>query len=490
MFQYSILTLVVGAACVNVQPGSAHSHVSMTAREGQRRFALGGNMFSTSYVPDPVNATGMRLLRLWINSGLSGDDTPVNLTTASADAWVNATIHTHGDIDTLRLFAEDAAKLDVNVLVSGGAFGTPYLVPGQKNVFDAARVNDAAMIWAAMIDRISQPDCMKHSPAYVELSNEPNGHWNTYIEPSVWVKLACAVRAALDARGLRSVGISGPGTSMGSSSAYLQAMVNAGSIGQCVSLLSVHTWEDPHTFNGPHEMASLLSTYEALRIKFDPQHELYWVATEFGSRTDRIGNESWPSLEQCYDVVPCYSNATNCFLPSNAEILSSRFATRVGAFTLLHMNSQFDSALYWWVADYGWSPLCYGLVTRNGTTTAPFTMFTQIFMKPGFELSILHPVLRTWEDDDTVTGAGVGDDGRAVLWVAHAPTLGLEALTRTINVSGVPPGAQVSGMACYPSGCTVSATNSDSFNNAIAVSVTVPAHAIIAVFFESKSPRP
>jgi hypothetical protein len=33
----------------------------------------------------------------------------------------------------------------------------------------------------------------------VEMSNEPNGHWSTYIHPETWANLACATRDALDA---------------------------------------------------------------------------------------------------------------------------------------------------------------------------------------------------------------------------------------------------------------------------------------------------
>jgi hypothetical protein len=70
---------------------------------------------------------------------------------------------------------------------------------------------------------------------------------------------------------------------------------------------------------------------------------------------------------------------TQTELPSDAEILSTAFATRVAVFTLLHMNAEFDSALYWWVEDYGWATACMGLTSMNGTVTPPLHVLTQMF---------------------------------------------------------------------------------------------------------------
>ena len=110
--------------------------------------------------------------------------------------------------------------------------------------------------------------------------------------------------------------------------------------------------------------------YVSLRSRFDPTHSKTWVATEYGTRTSTIGGHTWPkdrTVNECYNVTPCYSTTSpDCKLPLDAEVLSTSYATRVVAFTLLHMNTGFDSALYWWVQDYGWSSLCFGLQARDG----------------------------------------------------------------------------------------------------------------------------
>lgn len=348
-------------------------------------FSLGGNLWPSAAMPPAVHQTGMQLLRLWVDNGLSGPDSPTHVTASQADQWANITVTKNSGLATFKAFAADARRAGVQILLGGGGFGAPYM--SADHVFDEARVDDAAAIWAAVVARMAAPDCMGYKPAFIELSNEPNGtyssveprhlhcvalqlthmgdclgHWNTYIAPKVWSKLACAVRTALDMRGLQLVGISGPGVSLGSSRDYLLSLAASASLEKCVALISVHTWEDTATTKGPGEMAALLARYQALRGKFDPHHKKMWVATEYGSRTDSIGGVTFPvnrTVNKCYSKTPCYSTqAVECRLTADAEVLSPIYATRVAAFTLLHMNTQFDSVLYWWVEDYGESPGC------------------------------------------------------------------------------------------------------------------------------------
>jgi hypothetical protein len=292
-------------------------------------------------MPPTVRETGMTLLRLWIDNGVGGPDSPINLSQEEADDWANKTVAAHGNLASFHSFGADAARSKVEILLGGGGFGVPYMVPGKNHVFDPQRIPDVALMWAAVVHRMAAPDCLGAPPAFIELSNEPNGHWNTFVEPAVWAKLACAVRVALDARGLQATGISGPGVSLGSSKPFLEALAVENSIHRCIAMISVHTWED-NTSNGPHEMAGMLAKYVALREQFDASHSKRWVATEFGSRTNQIAGHTFNhTVGQCYDQT-----YTQTRLPADAEVLSSEYGTRVAAFTLLHMNAGFDAALY------------------------------------------------------------------------------------------------------------------------------------------------
>ena len=48
--------------------------------------------------------------------------------------------------------------------------------------------------------------------------------------------------------------------------------------------------------------------------------------------------------------------------------------------TILQMNNDFDHSLYWWVSDYDWAMMCFGLQTRNGSTTEGYEVYKQIFI--------------------------------------------------------------------------------------------------------------
>ena len=137
-----------------------------------------------------------------------------------------------------------------------------------------------------------------------------------------------------------------------------------------------------------------------------------------------------------------------------------------------------------WVQDYGWSPLCFGLTSRNGTATAPLHALTKMFTLPGLHLSQLRPLRRAKltpaPDDDTVTaGAVSAGGGAAVLWVAHAPSDGAGELHRTFELTGLP-SPRVNSTACYPaSGCTVTELGAGR------VEVSLQPNAVLAVAFTS-----
>ena len=122
-------------------------------------FSLGGNLWPSPTMPSPVRQTGMTLLRLWIDDGLSATDSPTNLTQQAADAWANQTVNAHGHRAFFHSFSADAASAGVEILLGGGSFGAPYLVSGENHVFDAKRIADTAMMWAAIAKRMAAPDC-------------------------------------------------------------------------------------------------------------------------------------------------------------------------------------------------------------------------------------------------------------------------------------------------------------------------------------------
>jgi hypothetical protein len=265
---------------------------------------------------------------------------------------------------------------------------------------------------------------------------------------------------------------------MGSDGPYLDALTARANGSRCIGILSTHSWESSITHEGPHELGRMLSEYDAVRRKFDPHHEKEWVATETGSRTNFISGHLFK-----HNVNgPCYVKQYDDTMLSDPESLSPLFGARVAAFILLHMNLQFDSALYWLVSDLGWNAGCFGLQTRNGTASAAMNALSALFTG-AFAPSGLEVLQRTWVDDDTVQAAGVSPDGGTlILWVAHMPTTASasgqqqeQQLHKVFRIDGV---SGVKSTACYGGLCDV--TGPDSGSRGL-VGVALEPNAVVAV---------
>lgn len=82
---------------------------------------------------------------------------------------------------------------------------------------------------------------------YVELTNEPDGNWNTLWTAAEYAELVERARIALDANGLQQVGIEGPGTGTQRNAVpFLQTLVSTGAIDH-LAAVSVHDYDTSYT---------------------------------------------------------------------------------------------------------------------------------------------------------------------------------------------------------------------------------------------------
>lgn len=226
-------------------------------------------------------------------------------------------------------------------------------------------------------------------------------------------------------------------------------------------------------------MNNLLKTFDAARQKLDPTHSKKWFATEYGARAISISG-----LQFNHTVQNCYPQKYKPnSLPNDAEILSPLYATRVFAYTLLHINNGFDSALYWWVVDYGWSLMCFGLVTRNDTETPVFPPLKAFF---NTEPTANIVVMRTWEDSDVVASALVSSSRDIVtLGVANTQN-NLQIINYVIQgmakVVGMP---IVMSFVCFPNDAVHCNAELQETMPSPIVKVTLPPGSCIVVVLKS-----
>ena len=155
------------------------------------------------------------------------------------------------------------------------------------------RLTDPAGFAAWWAAEVAAMDAAGRRPYAIELMNEPDsgGAWSTGIDPDTYATLVGATRTALDARGLSSVGIVGPGTAAfdwGSGARnYALALADAGA-DTALLAWSAHAWDDDGSCGGAClERAARDLTHAATLDR------PLWV-TEVATKATRFGGATWP----------------------------------------------------------------------------------------------------------------------------------------------------------------------------------------------------
>ncbi len=134
-----------------------------------------------------------------------------------------------------------AANMGINVMFLRWSVPSQW-VDGDNELL-TEYVDDYAVYWADTVGNLAAGGLV---PPYIELSNEPDGNWNTYISPANYNTLVKLTRVELDARGLADVGIVGPSLANLDWDNHNSTWINALDA-QGVASLAVwgsHTWDD------------------------------------------------------------------------------------------------------------------------------------------------------------------------------------------------------------------------------------------------------
>lgn len=125
-------------------------------------------------------------------------------------------------------------------------FELPYQwrVPDGNGRFDAAHIEDLARFYTAHL-RFLQSNGIELD--YIELANEPDGHWNGHLPPEDYARLVQTCARQFAAAGLEDLKILGPGLAFlnlhGQTPAYLHALEVSGA-DQFLDAWSTHTWDE------------------------------------------------------------------------------------------------------------------------------------------------------------------------------------------------------------------------------------------------------
>lgn len=342
------------------------------------------------------------------------------------------------------------------------SYGAPACWENKKGELEPRHAEDVAKLWVAAVKAYAEQG---FAPEYIELFNEPDGHWDVYCAPRVYNEVVKAVRRELKAEGLNNVKIVGPGLSRidyGESDDWIDALDEEGL--KAVSALSVHgyTWDAPKVHSTEYVRKATDGFFNSATAK-DPKGKKLRIMTEFSTKSTNFNGRG-------------YLDHAHRFDSSAAE--SHDFAMHLSADLLSHLNAGFNTVLFWQLADQWWEEASWGLAGRMADGYPRRPIFDALKMllpeiTPGF-----HCVETV--QDGTVTVAGFVKGGRMVVALANPSD---EAVVQAVQLAGAERAVLLKQKQFTASGVTVGLPRTEVRGEWIA---ELPARSLTVTVFDVK----
>ncbi len=258
-----------------------------------------------------------------------------------------------------------------------------------KAVFaDPQRIGDYANYIVAQMLYAQKLGIRAHA---IELTNEPQGAWDTKFEPRDYAELVLKSRAAMDRYGLNQVRIAGPGTSLQNFDEYYSALRASGA-SRNIGYLSAHVYHLPAQLmdQGTPGVQSFLGKGGAGPI----------MITEFGMK-QHIGDREANIEAGDLDV--------NTPEHGIASVSSSLILLGKGA----------SSVIYWQVEDPEWTKKFHGMISQSGQRRPVAHALQTAFSRVPNESTVT--VAGQGAPQGVVTEAFSGDGKLAVVMVNESP---------------------------------------------------------------------
>ncbi len=228
---------------------------------------------------------------------------------------------------------------------------------------------------------------------YIELANEPDGHWNGHIPPNAYASLLEQCDSLFEEYGLGDVQILGPGLAFlnlyGRLPSYMEALQN----GAHTSLdgWSTHTWDEVefHSSNPEYSYGVWQPFLDGIS-KADPIRKKPLFVTEYGSDVTEYANRSYESArDQIID------NVTD----------SWDYAVRVIANSISHLNRGANALILYRLSNSHWHKTGWGIIQPESPTYSRkkpiYQIITDVVSDLPLNSQILKPSWYTKEDPIT-----------------------------------------------------------------------------------------
>lgn len=313
---------------------------------------------------DATDPLGARIVRVALNANLGSRavDLPVDTTAAEWDTWFD-THALDAAPDFLSDLQDSLTRTDARgIRWIGHQWEAPPAWESPSGQLKAEHVDDFAALTGALYGWLSRQGI---EPDWIELCNEPDGDWNSYVDPVDYDALVLATRSELDARGLGHIGILGPGlATLGGWTdppSWVPTLSDAAV--DALDGWSAHTWDDyAEAGEGHLYLAERWRIFVDQVAARDPDKPVF--ATEMGSKDLSFGGATYTSAD-----------AGSCGFVTESD----GYAVRLLAELAVALAAGADGISWWEAADQSWECSRWGMVDTAGrarrfhTALASFT---------------------------------------------------------------------------------------------------------------------
>lgn len=256
--------------------------------------------------------------------------------------------------ERFQAFARQMRELNIRPVIIYWRMPKPWTVNkdrragsrAESSLVNPARIGDYANLITAQMLYAKRHGVL---PAAVELTNEPQGAWDTKYEREEYATLVAQARAAMDAQGLNDWRIAGPGTGIRNFDHYVGGLIPKDVV-RSLGYISAHVYQSPAMLadSATPGVASFLG-----RGKFGPI-----LITEFGVKKHNDDHED--AGEDLDVTTPAYALA----------------AAAEGVMLLGHGAG---GLIYWQLQDFNWSKKPHGLLGEDGRRRPVAQAFQALF---------------------------------------------------------------------------------------------------------------
>lgn len=250
----------------------------------------------------------------------------------------------------------------------------------KSGLFKSEHIDDLAKFFTAHLMFLKEQGV---TIDYIELANEPDGHWNGHVPPKDYARLVVLCDQYFEANGLGEVKILGPGLAFLNLYGQMEGYLDALSDGPAKSLdgWSAHTWDEVEFLdsNPEYSYGVWKPFLEGIsKAKTDKPMPLF--LTEYGSDITTFGDREYSSPRD--EIVGSVTDSWD-------------YAVRVSANSVSHLNRGINALVLYRLSNAHWHKTGWGIIqplTSEKFTKKPvYEAMAGLFSDLPTKVQILEP---------------------------------------------------------------------------------------------------